>query len=121
MRLKRPHTLWQGEKIFREKAMEKTIAKAKKKLYLYLFWNHRGREKAICTKDLKRCVHIKREAIRRLVHLLRQDGVPICSCCQGYFYPDPYSDVIDNVSRFYKYGATLSATEDNLLRASVKM
>ncbi len=54
------------------------------------------------------------------VTVITQDGIPICSCMDGYYYPETHSEIVETVSRFNKYLLTLSATNANLLRAKLK-
>jgi biotin operon repressor len=91
-----------------------------KKLYTVLKKHHTGKENAIVSKQLKSLVGTKRSEVCRIVSRLRREGVPICSCSNGYFYPRSYSEVLDVVSRFTQYGSTLRATSSALRSSSVK-
>ena len=91
-----------------------------KKIYTVLKKHHTGRENAIVSKQLKSLVGTKRSEVCRIVSRLRREGVPICSCNDGYFYPRSYSEVLDVVSRFSQYGSTLKATSSALRSSSVK-
>ena len=75
---------------------------------------------AIMSKQLKSLVGTKRGEVCRIVSKLKREGVPICSCNDGYFYPRSYSEVLDVVSRFSQYGSTLKATSSALRSSSVK-
>ena len=92
-------------------------------LYKILKKYHKGKENAIVCKQLKRSVGrgVREKEIRRLVSLLRKDGIPICSCSFGYYYPESVSDVIEVVSRFNKYLTTLSDTGVELLCGALKI
>lgn len=91
----------------------------KKALCTYLKKYHVGKENAIICKDLKRIFRVSEETVRYNVSVLRKDGIPICSCSFGYYYPETHSDVVETVSRFNKYLLTLSATNASLLKGKI--
>ena len=95
--------------------------KHKKQLCRILKKYHKGRENAIISKQLKHSVGIKESGIRYLVSVLRREGEPICSCCEGYFYPETFSEVVETVDRFEKYLDTLSDTSANLLSSYMRI
>lgn len=99
--------------------MENNLAKKKKELYGHLFKYHRGKENAICCSQLSLRFRLDESIIRSMISKLRKEGVPICSCQYGYFYPESHSDVIEVVTRFSKYLATLSTTSSNLLKSTI--
>ena len=102
--------------------MEDTLSKKKKELYSYLYRYHKGKENAICCYQLSLRFRLEEKDIRKFVSDLRKkDGIPICSCCYGYYYPESRSDVFEVVERFNKYLASLSTTSANLLNASVRI
>lgn len=82
----------------------------KEKLYKYLRRYHTGIENAIVSKEIKRTKTFKDMDICYLVSLLRKSGIPICSCRRGYFFPDSYTEISENVARFERYCATLENT-----------
>ena len=96
------------------------MQKDKKALYRYLRKYHTGRDNAIICIQLKMRFQVSEEAIRYYVSCLRKEGIPICSCMDGYYYPETHSEIVETVSRFNKYLLTLSATNANLLRAKLK-
>ncbi|CDC77392.1 uncharacterized protein BN580_00412 [Candidatus Colimorpha enterica] len=96
------------------------MQKDKRALYRYLKKYHTGRDNAIICKQLKMRFKVSEEAIRYYVSCLRKDGIPICSCMDGYYYPETHSEIVETVARFNKYLLTLSATNANLLRAKLK-
>ena len=97
------------------------MEKEKRNLYRFLKKHHKGRRNAIITKQLIYNVGGDVNTIRKLVSELRKDGFPICSCNEGYFYPEGVSEVFDTVTRFNKYMVTLSSTSAGLLRSSVRI
>lgn len=96
-----------------DKHMRKLCAELKK--------HHKGRDNAIICKQLKYAVGMRESRIRYLVSILRREGVQICSCCDGYYYPETIAEVVETVERFDKYLVTLSATGECLLSASARI
>ncbi len=92
----------------------------KEKLYKYLRRYHTGIENAIVSKEIKRTKTFKDMDICYLVSLLRKSGIPICSCRRGYFFPDSYTEISENVARFDRYCITLSRTSARLDNARIR-
>lgn len=88
--------------------------------YRYLKKHHTGRENAIISKQLERKYHTDKWGIYAIVTTLRQLGIPICSYCKGYFFPERYSEVTETVAHFEKYGRTLAATGEIMLKSKLK-
>ena len=89
------------------------------KLYNYLKRNHTGYKNAIVAKQIRKTKTFHKKDIYYLVSVLRKAGVPICSCRYGYFYPDSYSEISDNVARFDRYRSTLKITQNLLDNAKI--
>ena len=87
--------------------------------YRYLKKHHTGRENAIISKELERKYHTDKWGVYYMVTTLRQLGIPICSCWEGYFFPERYSEVTETVTRFEKYGRTLAATGKKMLNSKL--
>lgn len=85
----------------------------------YLKEYHTGMENVINRKEIKKSFKIKENTSKYYVSLLRKAGIPICSCRYGYFFPDTYSEVMDNVMRFNKYISTLSATSADMVEGKI--
>ena len=101
--------------------MENTFKNGKIEVYKRLFLYHKGKENAINCAGLSLEVRLEEKTVRKLIASLRKEGIPICSCNYGYFYPATYSEVVEVATRFSKYLATLSTTSVNMLRASVRI
>lgn len=56
-----------------------------------------GRENAISGKRLKKMFHVREAELRKMVHNLRVEGIPICSDRTGYFYPANAWEVIATI------------------------
>ena len=89
------------------------------KLYKYLKRNHTGYKNAIAAKQIRKTKTFHKKDIYYLVSVLRKAGVPICSCRYGYFYPESYIEISENVARFERYCATLDNTADLLDNARI--
>lgn len=63
----------------------------------FLYDNHKGKEKAITSKELERTFKCRSVDIREMVNQLRCNAVPICSCTRGYFYAENNFDVEDTI------------------------
>ena len=72
--------------------------KAKEKELLeYLQRYCPGRENAISGKRLKKMFHVREAELRKMVHNLRVEGIPVCSDRTGYFYPANAWEVIATI------------------------
>ena len=91
-----------------------------KYLYTFLHKYHKGRKNAIVTEQIEKAVELEENDIRRLVSKFRREGIPICSCNEGYFYPNSYSEIIDTVTKFERYISTLSDTSDILIDCRIE-
>lgn len=52
----------------------------------YLHDHHMGEEKAILSRNLERCFALDGRSLRRKISALREDGYPICSGPNGYYF-----------------------------------
>ena len=72
--------------------------RAKEKELLHYLKKHcLGRENAISGKQLKKMFRVREAELRKMVHNLRVEGIPICSDRTGYFYPTNAWDVITTI------------------------
>lgn len=78
---------------------------------------HRGREKAICSKELQRIFSLDGRNIRRKISKLRQEGYPICSDETGYYYADSQAEINATVGRLNGLVASVSNARTGLLYA----
>ena len=56
-------------------------------LLKYLQRHCLGQENAVSGKRLKKMLRVREARLRKMVHNLRVEGIPICSDRTGYFYP----------------------------------
>lgn len=64
----------------------------KTQLAEYLRENHRGMKNAVKLKHIPYGQRSKRD-VRRAIHWLRTEGVPICSYSNGYFYAETKHEI----------------------------
>lgn len=60
---------------------------------------HTGRDKAVFSRELQFIFQLDGRNIRRNISKLRQEGYPICSDENGYYYADSQTDVDLTVRR----------------------
>ena len=68
-----------------------------KQLLEYLQRHCLGRENAVSGERLKKMFRVREAGLRKLVHNLRVEGMPICSDRTGYFYPANALEVIATI------------------------
>ena len=56
-----------------------------------------GRENAISGKQLKKMFRVREAELRKMVHNLRVEGIPVCSDRTGYFFPANAWEVIATI------------------------
>lgn len=85
----------------------------------YLRKHHTGREKAVYSRELQRLFCIDGRNLRRKISSLRQDGFPICSDENGYYYADSQKEINDTVARLNELVTKVSNARTGLLYSSV--
>lgn len=91
----------------------------KSAIHIYLKEYHKGKENAIHSKELQRIFATDGRDIRRKVSSLRQDGVPICSDEDGYYYADNQQEINKTVCRLNGMVTGVSNARTGLLFASL--
>lgn len=91
----------------------------KSAIHIYLKEYHTGKENAIHSKELQRIFATDGRDIRRKVSSLRQDGVPICSDEDGYYYADNQQEINKTVCRLNSMVTGVSNARTGLLFASL--
>ena len=74
-------------------------ADKKSAICIYLRNHHKGKANAIHSQDLQRLFSIDGRNLRRKISSLRQDGIPICSDEDGYYYADNQQEINKTVRR----------------------
>ena len=91
----------------------------KSAIHIYLKEYHKGKEKAIHSKELQRIFSTDGRDIRRKVSSLRQDGIPICSDEDGYYYAYNQQEINKTVCRLNGMVTGVSNARTGLLFASL--
>ena len=78
---------------------------------------HRGREKAICSKELQRIFSLDGRNIRRKISRLRQEGYPICSDETGYFYAARPAEVRATIAQLSGRITKIDAAKNGMLKS----
>lgn len=80
---------------------------------------HTGRENAVYSRELQRLFSIDGRNLRRKISSLRQDGYPICSDENGYYYADSQKEINATVARLNQLVTKVSNARTGLLYSSV--
>lgn len=91
----------------------------KKAICDYLRKYHKGRQKAVHSKELEDRFSIKGRDLRRVISALRQDGIAICSNEKGYYFAENQKEINATVSRLNELVTKISNARTGLLYASV--
>lgn len=91
----------------------------KSAIHIFLREYHRGKESAIHSKELQRIFATDGRDIRRKISSLRQDGVPICSDEDGYYYADNQQEINKTVRRLNGMVTGVSSARTRLLFVSL--
>lgn len=70
----------------------------KEKFERFMCDEHKGRRKAITSKEIENDFQCKGTEVRKTVNELRSNGVPICSSPTGYYYAETKSEIKDTLA-----------------------
>ena len=84
----------------------------------YLQEFHRGKEKAVFSRELQHIFHLDGRNVRRNVAKLRQEGYPSCSDETGYYYADSQTEINNTVGRLNGLVTAVSNARTGLLYAT---
>lgn len=91
----------------------------KSAICIYLQEQHKGKANAIHSKELQRLFSIDGRNLRRKISSLRQDGIPICSDEDGYYFADNQKEINRTVCRLNGMVTGVSNARTGLLFASL--
>ena len=80
----------------------------------YLKRNHNSRSTAALSKQLEAAFSCKGTEIRKCINTLRSNGIPICSCVDGYFYSDNAEDISQTVDQLHSRISKIEKAKDGL-------
>ena len=87
----------------------------------FLKKHHTGKDLAVPSKELERLFCLEGRSLRRYINRLRQDGHPICSDENGYYYAKTQQEINATVCRLNGLVTHISNARTGLLFASVMM
>lgn len=77
-----------------------------------------GRDNPICSKDISSVFGIPCTAVRRMINTARSNGVPICSCQNGYYITDKSDEIKATINslrgRIHKMECAIAGLELHL-------
>ena len=77
-----------------------------------------GRETAVSGTRLKKMFRVREAELRKMVHNLRVEGIPICSDRTGYFYPANAWEVIATIGHLRRMRDGVEASIRGLEKAT---
>lgn len=81
----------------------------------FLKEHHRGKDRAVHSKELERLFSLSDRSVRRRINALRQDGYPICSDETGYYYAELEEEIIRTINRLAEFVAGIGVVENEML------
>lgn len=94
-----------------------TTAEEKELLRAYLKHFHTGKSRAVPSRELEQLFDLDGRSIRRRISVLRQEGCPICSDVNGYFYAENQQEINETVGRLNGLVTGVSNARTGLLLA----
>ena len=84
---------------------------------IYIKEYHTGKEKAVPSASLQNRFCISSRTVRRLVNQLRNDGSPICSGDNGYYYAADRKELIASIRQMTSRIKEISKARRGLIKA----
>ena len=83
----------------------------------YLKEYHTGKEKAVSSAYLQNKLSISSRTIRKIVNQLRNDGVPICSDENGYYYATDQEELLYSIYQMTSRIKAIAKAKNGLVKA----
>lgn len=83
----------------------------------YIKEYHTGKEKAVSSASLQNRFSISSRTVRKLVNQLRNDGNPICSGDNGYYYAADREELISSIRQMTSRIKEISKARRGLIKA----
>lgn len=83
-----------------EKEKRRNLTEEELRLEEYLRDFHRGRDRAIKSRDLEKVFGCTSRRLQKMVHALRCAYVPVCSESVGYFFPCCSEEITATINGF---------------------
>jgi biotin operon repressor len=59
--------------------------------------NNASQEHPISNKEICSALNVSEVIVRKKINKARCEGIPICSCSQGYYYSDDKYNILDTI------------------------
>ena len=82
---------------------------------VFLREHHMGEERAVHSKDLEALFFMSGRALRRCIHQLRSEEIPICSSKNGYYYAKNQAEIKRSAESLGQFSDSVSSTRMSLL------
>lgn len=83
----------------------------------YIKKYHQGREKAVSSAYLQKKFSISSRTVRKIVNQLRNDGNPICSDENGYYYAIDKDEVLNSVYQMNSRIKEIAKAKNGLVKS----
>lgn len=78
---------------------------------------HQGKEKAVSSAYLQKKFSISSRTVRKIVNQLRNDGNPICSDENGYYYATDKDEVLNSVYQMNSRIKEIAKAKNGLVKS----
>ncbi|MBZ2175626.1 HTH domain-containing protein [Schnuerera sp. xch1] len=83
----------------------------------YIKKYHQGKEKAVSSAYLQNRFSISSRSVRKIVNQLRNDGNPICSNENGYYYGTDKDEVLNSVYQMNSRIKEIAKAKNGLVKS----
>lgn len=77
-----------------------------------------GKDDPVCSKEIASAFGVPRTTVRRMINTARSNGVPICSCQNGYYITDKKDEIKETIKslrgRIYKMECAIAGLEQHM-------
>lgn len=87
------------------------------KFLIYMKEHHTGKEKAVSSAYLQSRFSISGRTVRKLVNQLRNDGNPICSGDNGYYYAENRQELLESIGQMTSRIIEIAKVKRGLIKA----
>lgn len=84
---------------------------------IYIKEYHQGKEKAVSSAYLQSRFSISSRTVRKIVNQLRNDGNPICSDENGYYYATDKDEVLNSVYKMTSRIKEIAKAKNGLVKS----
>ena len=88
-----------------------------RKFLVYIKKHHRGKEKAVSSAYLQSRFLISSRTVRKIVNQLRNDGNPICSDEDGYYYAANEGELLNSIYQMTSRIKEIAKAKNGLVKA----